>query len=293
MARRERPFKGRQFTSEVILWAVRWYLQFPISYRDLELMLRDRGVSVDHTTVYRWIQAYAAELEKRLRPHLRPTNGSWRVDETYIKVKGRWTYLYRAVDSRGQTIDFRLSAQRDAPAAKRFFRKALGQSHTGTPRALTVDKNAAYPAAVTAMKRDRELWRFSRLRPVKYLNDIVEQDDRRLKRLVRPGLGFGSLSTARRTLAGYEAMAMIRKGQIRNIGGGDMPAGSVSALASQYRLKWNEANPGSCGLQDGQHGHTPPEVEQSAAIGGNMLVGAGARTEEVAEFVVSATEPGC
>ena len=123
MARRERPFKGRQFTAEVILWAVRWYLQFPISYRDLELMLRDRGVSVDHTTVYRWIQAYAVELEKRLRPHLRPTNGSWRVDETYLKVKGR--YLYRAVDSRGQTIDFRLSAKRDAAAAKRFFRKAL------------------------------------------------------------------------------------------------------------------------------------------------------------------------
>jgi transposase-like protein len=95
MARRERPFKGRQFTSEVILWAVRWYLQFPISYRDLELMLRDRGVSVDHTTIYRWIQAYAMELEKRLRPHLRPTNGSWRVDETYIKVKGRGVDLYR------------------------------------------------------------------------------------------------------------------------------------------------------------------------------------------------------
>jgi len=95
----------------VILWAVRWYLQFPISYRDLELMLRDRGVSVDHTTLYRWIQAYAVELEKRLRPHLRPTNGSWRVDETYIKVKGRWVYLYRAVDSRGQTIDFRLTAR--------------------------------------------------------------------------------------------------------------------------------------------------------------------------------------
>ena len=133
MARRERPFKGRQFTAEVILWAVRWYLQFPISYRDLELMLRDRGVSVDHTTIYRWIQAYAVELEKRLRPHLRPTNGSWRVDETYIKVKGRWVYLYRAVDSRGQTIDFRLSARRDAQAAKRFFQEGSGPAEHGQP----------------------------------------------------------------------------------------------------------------------------------------------------------------
>src|SRR5215211_3476875 len=157
---------------------------FPISYRDLELMLQDRGVAVDHTTLFRWIQAYAPELEKRIRPHLRACNGSWRVDETYIKVKGRWTYLYRAVDSRGQTIDFLLSAKRDAAAAKWFFPKALGQPHTVNPRTITVDKNAAYPAAVTAMKRDRELWHFSRLRQIKYLNNIVEQDHRRIKRLV-------------------------------------------------------------------------------------------------------------
>ena len=98
-----KQFKGRQFADEVILWAVRWYLMFPISYRDLELMLLDRGVEVDHTTIFRWIQAYAAELEKRIRPHLRTSNGSWRVDETYVRVKGRWTYLYRAVDSCGQT----------------------------------------------------------------------------------------------------------------------------------------------------------------------------------------------
>src|SRR3954447_1196637 len=206
--RQGKEFKGRQFTAEVILWAVRWYLMFPISYRDLELMLQDRGVEVDHTTLFRWIQAYAPELEKRIRPHLHRSNGSWRVDETYVKVKGRWTYLYRAVDSRGQTIDFLLSAKRDAAAAKRFFRKALGQPHTGNPRTITVDKNAAYPAAVSAMKREGELWRFSRLRQVKYLNNIVEQDHRRIKRLVRPGLGFGSLSTARRTLAGYEGFVI-------------------------------------------------------------------------------------
>jgi IS6 family transposase len=224
VARRERPFKGRQFTSEVILWAVRWYLQFPISYRDLELMLRDRGVSVDHTTIYRWIQAYAVELEKRLRPHLRPTNGSWRVDETYIKVKGRWVYLYRAVDSRGQTIDFRLSAKRDAAAAKRFFRKALARPNTVNPRTITVDKNAAYPKAVADMKKDKRLWRFSKLRQVKYLNNIVEQDHRRIKRLVRPGLGFKRFRSAWRTLVGYETLAMMRKGQVKGIGGNDIVA---------------------------------------------------------------------
>jgi len=114
-------FAGRHFTADVILWAVRWYLQFPISYRDLERMLADRGVLVDHTTVSRRTQRYAPEIERRLRPHLRMTNGSWRVDETYIKVKGRWTYLYRAVDSRGQTIDFLLSAKLNAAAAWRIF----------------------------------------------------------------------------------------------------------------------------------------------------------------------------
>jgi transposase, IS6 family len=222
--RQDQTFKGRQFTAEVILWAVRWYLMFPISYRDLELMLQDRGVTVDHTTLFRWIQAYAVELDKRIRPHLRRSNGSWRVDETYVKVKGRWTYLYRAVDSRGQTIDFLLSARHDAEAAKRFFRKALAQPHTVNPRSISVDKNAAYPKAAAEMKRTGELWRRSRLRQVKYLNNIVEQDHRRVKRLIRPGLGFGSFGTARRTLAGYEAMAMIRKGQVRNIGGSDIRA---------------------------------------------------------------------
>ena len=217
-------FKGRHFTSEVILWALRWYLAFPISYRDLAAMLADRGVVVDHTTLFRWVQSYAATLEQRLRRHLRPCNGSWRVDETYIKVKGAWTYLYRAVDSLGQTIDFRLSPKRDAVAAKRFFRKALSQPHVVNPRTITVDKNPAYPRAVQQLKRGGELWRFSRLRQRKYLNNIVEQDHRRMKRLVRPGLGFGNLRTARRTLAGYEAMAMIRKGQVYNVGGQDMKA---------------------------------------------------------------------
>ena len=232
MARsRQHPFKGRQFTAEVILWAVRWYLQFPISYRELERMLADRGVAVDHTTIYRWIQAYAPELDKRIRPHLRLTTGSWRVDETYLRVKGRWMYLYRAVDSRGQTIDFLLSARRDAAAARRFFRKALSQPHTVNPRTITVDKNAAYPCATKRMKKAGELWRFAKLRQIKYLNNIVEQDHRRIKQLVRPGLGFESFHTARRTLAGYEAMAMVCKEQIVTIPANDMLAQSAFVAA--------------------------------------------------------------
>jgi transposase-like protein len=222
--RQDRSFKGRQFTAEVILWAVRWYLMFPISYRDLELMMQDRGVTIAHSTIFRWIQAYAPELEKRIRPHLRMSNGSWRVDETYVRVKGRWSYLYRAVDSRGQTIDFLLSARRDAAAAKRFFRKALGQPHTVNPRSITVDKNPAFPCATADMQENGELWCRSRLRQCKFLSNIVEQDHRRIKRLTRPGLGFSSFQTARQTLAGYEMMAMIRKGQVRRIDSRDMQA---------------------------------------------------------------------
>ncbi|MFC7738297.1 IS6 family transposase [Roseomonas sp. GCM10028921] len=239
MARRRRvtsagpaqSFKGRQFTAEVILWAVRWYLMFPISYRDLELMLADRGVEVAHTTLFRWIQTYAPEIEKRTRPHLRASNGSWRVDETYVRVKGRWIYLHRAVDSCGQTIDFLLSAKRDADAAKRFFRKALGQPHTVNPRTITVGKNPAYPCAIGQLKEDGKLWRFSHLRQCKFLNNMVEQDHRRLKRLVRPGLGFGGFWTASRTLAGYEVMAMVRKGQLRKIDGRDMRAQATFVTA--------------------------------------------------------------
>jgi transposase-like protein len=185
-------------------------------------MLADRGVRVDHTTLFRWIQAYAPEFEKRIRPHLRPTNGSWRVDETYIRVKGEWVYLYRAVDAAGQTIDFLLSPERNGAAARRFFRKALKQPNTVNPRTITVDKNAAYPIATKAMKRDGELWRFTKLRQVKFLNNIVEQDHRRIKRLVRPGLGFKNFQTASQTVAGYEVMAMIRKGQVVSVPANDM-----------------------------------------------------------------------
>ena len=149
-----RRIQGRHFTAEVILWVLRWYLAFPVSYRDLSLMLSDRGVATDHTTIFRWVQAYAASLEKRLRRHLRRNTGSWRVDETYIRVKGAWTYLYRAVDSLGQTIDFLLSPRRDAASAKGFFRKALAQVHTGNPRTITVRQEPGLPAC----NRRDEAW---------------------------------------------------------------------------------------------------------------------------------------
>ena len=184
----------------------------------------DRGVEVDHSTLSRWVQKYAPELDKRCRPHLKLTNDSWRVDETYIKVKGMDRYLYRAVDSAGKTLDFLLTAKRDTQAAKRFFRKALNAVHTQEPRVINVDKNAAYPKAMDELKEKEELSLQVELRQNKYLNNIVEQDHRAIKRLVKPGMGFSSFNTARRTLRGYEAMNMIRKGQIQGVAKGDIRA---------------------------------------------------------------------
>ncbi len=207
-------FKWRHFQAEIILLNVRWYCRYALSYRDLEEIMQERGVEVDHSTINRWVLKYAPELEKRIRLHLRGTNDSWRVDETYIKVKGRWKYLYRAVDSQGNTLDFLLCAKRDASAAERFLRKTLNAAHTQEPRVINVDKNAAYPPAVNDLKAEEQLPETTELRQVKYLNNIVEQDHRFIKRLTKPGMGFGSFNTARRTLKGFEAMNMIRKGQV-------------------------------------------------------------------------------
>src|SRR5262245_27250933 len=150
-------FTWRHFQADIILCAVRWYLRYALSYRDVEELLRERGVRVDHTTVFRWVQRYAPELDKRCRPSLRATNDSYRVDETYIKIKKQWHYLYRAIDSTEATLDFMLSATRDADAAEQFFRKVLDASHTMLPRVITVDKHAAYPLAFDALQQDGTL----------------------------------------------------------------------------------------------------------------------------------------
>jgi len=216
------PFKWKHFQKEIILHCVRWYLRYSLSYRDLEQMMRERGIKVDHTTIYRWVQLLAPEIDKRSRPYLNPTNDSWRVDETYIKVKGKWKYLYRAVDSYGNTLEFMLSAKRDNLAAKRFFKKVLKAKHNQQPRAINVDKNAAYPPAIKQLKKQKILCKNSELRQVKYLNNLIEQDHRFIKRLVKPGLGFKSFHTASKTIQGYEMMNAIRKGQINSILKGDI-----------------------------------------------------------------------
>src|SRR5712691_3007118 len=155
--------------------------QSPFKWRHFEEMMLERGLRVDHTTIYRWVQHYAPELEKRCRSHLKATNDSWRVDETYIKVKKVWMYLYRAVDSQGNTLEFLLSPRRDGEAAKRFFAKTLAASHTSMPRVITVNKNAAYPKAFKELKAERVMPDGCELRQRKYLNNLVEQDHRFIK----------------------------------------------------------------------------------------------------------------
>jgi IS6 family transposase len=218
------PFKWRHFQPEIILCGVRWYLRYALSYRDVEELILERGLRVDHTTVFRWVQRYAPELDKRSRPHLKATNDSYRVDETYIKIKKVWHYLYRAVDSEGHTLDFLLSETRDAQAAKKFFRKVLGAHHTVMPRVITVDQNAAYPLAFEALQQERLLPEACFLRRCKYLNNVIEQDHRFVKRRVNLGLGFGTFATARRTIQGYEAMHMLRKGQLAGMANSDVLA---------------------------------------------------------------------
>ena len=234
---RNRPaiFKGRHFEAEIIILCVRWYLRFGLSFRNLQEMMAERNLIGDHVTIWRWVQRYAPELHRRCRPALRITNRSWRVDETYLRVAGKWTYLYRAVDSTGATIDFLLSAKRDAAAAKRFFQKALRSAGHPRPRVINVDGNPSYPKVIAELKHSGELGRRCRCRPVRYLNNIVEQDHRAIKRRVRASQGFRSFRSAARTIQGIETVNMIRKGQVRSVAKDDI-AGQVAFVAGLFGL---------------------------------------------------------
>jgi IS6 family transposase len=208
-------FRGRHFEEVLIILCVRWYLRYSLSYRDLEEMMAERGLSVDHVTIWRWVQCYAPILNQRLRRDLRHPGRSWRVDETYVRVAGRWTYLYRAVDSAGETIDFMLSPKRDLIAAKLFLRLALSGTSGNRPRVINVDGHPAYSRAIAELKQSGELGRRCCCRPTPYLNNVIEQDHRFIKKRIAASLWFRSVEGALRTIAGYEAMHLIRKGQIR------------------------------------------------------------------------------
>ena len=222
-------FKGAHFPPEIILTGVRWYVAYPLSTRHVEELMRERGVYVDHSTINRWVVKYSPQLEAAFHRRKRSVGRSWRMDETYIIVKGRWYYLYRAVDKTGQTIDFLLTEQRDERAAKRFLTQAIRRH--GVPEKITIDGSEANEAAI---KRDNQEHGTSiEIRQIKYLNNIIEQDHRGVKRVTRPMLGFKSFEAAQSTLVGIELMQMLRKGQsLDGVEKGLTPAEQFYALAS-------------------------------------------------------------
>ena len=222
-------FKGSQFEQEIILWGVRWYVAYPISYRQLEEMMQERGVNVDHATLNRWGIKYAPELEKQFRRRQQPVGKSWRMDETYVRIKGQWKYLYRAVDKEGHTVDFLLTPYRDRAAAEAFLHKAIRAQ--GLPEKITIDQSGSNTAAINHYNKMHKT--AITIRHCKYLNNMVEQDHRAVKRLVRPMLGFKSLWAACCTLAGMEVMHAIRKGQLQTPETESRtPAEQFSALAA-------------------------------------------------------------
>jgi transposase-like protein len=211
-------FKGRHFDRSVILLCVRWYLAYSLSLRDLEEMMAERGISVDHTTIHRWTVHYAPLLLEQFNRRKRAVTGRWHVDETYIKVRGRWMYFYRAIDSNGDTVEFWFSERRNLTAAKRFLRKAL-QRH-GRPERIVIDGSRTNKEAILSCDTADRLQDRTRgqLKPIliwqsQYLNNRIEQDHRTIKRRIRPMLGFQSVVTAQVILSGIEMIHMMRKGQ--------------------------------------------------------------------------------
>ena len=204
----------------IILLCVRWYLRYSLTYRDLGEIMSERNLSVDRVTIWRRVQRYAPVLNQRIRREMRSPNRSWRVDETYVKVAGSWAYLYRAVDSAGETIELMLSPKRDLIAATLFLRLALSGGRP-RPRVINVDGHPAYAGAVAELKQTGELSRRCRCRTAPYLNNIIEQDHRFIKKRITASLGFRSVEGACRTIEGYEAMHAIRKGQVRWVARGD------------------------------------------------------------------------
>ncbi|MED3391455.1 IS6 family transposase [Bacillus thuringiensis] len=210
---KENIFKWTHYQSDIILLTVRWYLRYNLSLRDLVGMMEERGFSLAHTTIMRWVHPYGPKCNERIRTHLKLTNTSWRVDETHIKIKGEKMYLYRAIDFEGNTIDFYLSRKRDAKAAKCFLKKALASCHATKPRSITADGDKAYPLAIRERKEEKCIPYGIPLRVKKYVNNIIEQDYRFIKKRIWNMLGLKSLRTATKIIAEIEVMYMIKKGQ--------------------------------------------------------------------------------
>src|SRR5215471_17825069 len=216
-SRRPALFRKRQFEPIIIVTCVRWYFRFSLSLRDIQELMAERGLAVDHTTIWRWVQRYGPEIHRRLRGHLKPKSPTWHMDETFVRIAGRWLYLFRAVDGHGQTVDFYLSETRDREAAKHFLKKALANPDNRPPHVLARDGLRSYPAAIRELQGEGLMHRPCRHRTRPYANNRIESDHRSVKRRLRAMQGPRSASTARRLIPGIEAVHMIRKGQVLGI----------------------------------------------------------------------------
>ena len=210
-------FRKRQFAAEIIVTCVRWYLRYCLSLRDVEELMAERGLGVDHTTIWRWTQKYGPEVQRRLRGQIKPKGSTWHMDETFVKIAGRWLYLFRAVDSNGQTVDFYLSEKRDREAAKCFLKRALANPDNRVPHVFARDKLRSYPAAIRELQREGHLPHRCRHRTRRYANNRIESDHRQVKRRLRAMQGPRTVTTAGCLIAGIEAVQMIRKGQVLGI----------------------------------------------------------------------------
>ena len=207
-------FERHRYQRVIILQAVYFKLRFTLSYRDVEELMSIRGIKVDHSTIQRWVFKFSKEVEKNMHKRKKQVCDSWRMDETYIKVKGRDMYLYRAVDKFGNTVDFLLTRRRQKMSAQKFFNKAIGNN--GKPRVINIDKSGANSSAILTVNKRSLSSKKIKIRKVKYLNNIIEQDHRRIKRRIRIMTGFKEFESAQRTLSGIEVVSIIKKDQIIN-----------------------------------------------------------------------------
>ena len=207
-------FERHRYPRVIILQAVYFKLRFTLSYRDVEELMSIRGIKVDHATIQRWVFKFSKEVEKNMHKRKKQVCDSWRMDETYIKVKGRDMYLYRAVDKYGNIVDFLLTRRRQKMSAQKFFNKAIGNN--GMTRIVNIDKSGSNSSAILTVNKRSLSTKKIKIRKVKYLNNIIEQDHRRIKRRIRIMTGFKEFESAQRTLSGIEVVSIIKKDQIIN-----------------------------------------------------------------------------
>jgi transposase-like protein len=261
--RRDPIYRHRRFSSEVIETCVRWYITYRLSYRDLVALMAERDVTVSHTTIMRWVLKYVPEFEKRWARHAKPVHSSWRMDETAVPVRGGKHYLYRAVDKYGKSVDSQLFESRGRDAAGAFFQHAVARGDSGWPHTVNVDGNAATHLALRQLGREDRRWRSVTVRSNRYLNNIVEQDHRAIKRRCAAMLGMKSFKTAETTLAGIELAHRIRKGQFSL---GHSLRGLSCSLKQQWDLALAPGHPRPPVPPDTQSTSVAPELKDRRAM---------------------------